>query len=254
MDITSLLLIAAAVLLVIVGFKFLKGIFKVLMSVISILFIVLAILGFVAYHDVKTVNQLMEENKTFLYAEDGAYLAGMTLSSAGPVTVKQGLPTSVHALSGEALSSYALPEDKERLVIVVSKQFFANLSQINISGVLLSPAEFESYMHAPDPLLRFASEQAAAEGIPVDQRAQAAQVAAEQLGVSADEFRAMLFLAAFQQAVKDQPSTFIVQKIKTGALEVYPELLTVKVIRFLPEQFFAKTLGKAVAVTSVEAQ
>lgn len=245
MEFLSLFLIAGVIVLVLLALRFLKGAFRIVTSIVGILVVLIGILSFVAYKDVQTLNGLMDGEKTFVYEEDGTYLAGVTIGSGTRVVVDQGVPGGLDAFSAEELSSYEPPTGKDELQVIVTAAVFENLT-LNFSNQTISKEEFDTYMHSPDPVLLFATKQAEEEGVPQEQVDAVAQATAKEADVSPEEFRAVLFVAALQSEMRNESASFLIDNVQQEDIEIYPELTTVKLLQFIPGDLAQQAIDKAV--------
>jgi hypothetical protein len=252
MDIVTLLLIAVAIVVVVLALRLLKGAFKIFTSVIAIIFVLVALLAIIAYKDARTINGLMGEDKFFLYEENETYLTGAVVDAKAAIKSYDGLPSGVVALSEDFLSSYEPPEGKESLHIVFKEGFFANESVIDIQGYQLTKEEFSALMRSDDPLWLFASWQAAREDVPEEYVDEAIEDAVSRVGMAPDDFRAALFLASLQQFMKGEEKTFLLHKLKADEISIYPELVTIRLVKVMPSRFFEDVLSRAIVITPAE--
>lgn len=257
MDVPLILAIAVGLVAVILFFKVLKGVFRVVFSILGFVFLLLGLLSIIAYIDAQRLQDLASDgDKVLLFADvESVVLSGVRLSGDGiSIDSASGLPVGLEVLGGDSLSSYGVlaqgdslnssDAGEELVLLVFEGAFNDSFGELVVSGISLSEREFVGVMTASDPVVFFAELVAQEQGLSVSGQDAVAYLEGQGVVVDAAALRSGLFVLAFSESVKVGRASFVFDGLKSGDIVISPELLSVKLLRFFPDGLFSSVVDR----------
>ncbi len=220
MEITAILLIAGIIILAVLGFKIIKTAMKTLIYVLGIMVIGLIIFGFIAYSDVKTLNENMEQQKVIVYDNGNSLVAGVSLQGKNLLSKEQDLIRGTKTLSDSELRTIEeeISQGKRKALTIKINEGALGDEGIKSSKFNMTKDEFEDSIRTEQ-----------------DER-----------------IKSLLFLSALSTTIKEEGSSSLITGIKEGNIEIYPDLISIKLIKDLPGWLHTRLIKESVQLLPTE--
>lgn len=263
MNLPLVLFIAAAIIVVVLSFKMLSGILRVVFNILGFAFFILAIISVILYLDGRKAGELFKEGEKVLLYETGDELVAGVRVAKEELLVKSedGLPENVKALGEEGRAPYEpllagkkLPNDKELVVVFRDESFEDSYVPLEALDGTIGRELFDALMNSDEPKVLLAREMAAEQGLAVqDSEAFARDVEEATGGMTDDEFKAALFLAELSLVLREEEKAqFLVTQLKSKNLLLSPQFLTVRLIDRIPSKAFEQGLSLSLTLFEKE--
>ncbi len=221
MNIILILGVAAAIIVGVLVLRLLKSVLKAFFAFLSIIALLALIFGLVAYSDVKQLSQLNEGEKWIVFANDGKALAGVSIPEG--LSLRSLDPLSTRLLSSEELSFLFSSDNSssvnDTLVVVFSEE--ALPETINLSFSSLSRSDYVAAFS--DPSSVFSSEVTN--------------------GKVDDVLATKLLVLSGFASITSQGSEFLLGSLRNGSLSIYPPLLSIKLLGYVPDSVLSSFSG-----------
>ena len=259
MNLSLVVLIALGIIVLVFSFKLLKGIFRTLLNLVGIVFFILALVSLILYLDGRKANELMQEGeKIILYETDGEFVSGVRIEK-GELTIMSegGLPSSVTTLNQEERETY-LPmlekqkyKEKEFVVIVRDVAFNESFVPFEIMELEVEQNFFNGIMTSDTPKRDFAVALMNEQGISVgEEELFDEEFERSTAQFSDEEFKNGLFLSELSLVMQDGSGKFLLSQVKKGGVIVSPTFLTTKIIGWLPDKIFERSLNRSLSMSN----
>ncbi|MBD3209585.1 hypothetical protein GF367_04190 [Candidatus Woesearchaeota archaeon] len=243
-------------------FKFMKGALRIIISLLSVLFVIVAALAVIIYIDARAANDLMRNGtKTMLYLADDDVLAGATITSGGLIIEgESALPENIIALDADTRTGYEAiitgeqaPEDE--LIIVITEPVLADQATLTLNDDITIPKTvFDDVMRSDEPRQAIIDEALRERGVPAAGAETAAAEVDDQLGeFTDDELKAALFLMAFGRVMEGKEPTYMVERLQREEILLRPRFLTIKLLKHIPDKLLEQALNKTMIIPQREA-
>ncbi|MGV8168846.1 MAG: hypothetical protein ACP5N3_02215 [Candidatus Nanoarchaeia archaeon] len=224
-------------------FRLLKSAIKALLFILFLVLFVAGILGFLVYLDVGKVRGSFENGQTALLIHEGDIVAGFTYSD-NPNEVLQA--DKLELLSKTKLDDIdsALKKGsysgEDSFTILIQSDYFAgkDVELMDNYKVTLDNNSIDEVFSCEE-LNDCIS--ALVDAAPALKKQIASSFEDEQ------ELKNKLFFAVFTQETKASKGSFLVSGIKENQIMVYPQLTTIKLLKFVPDKFINNALSKVSA-------
>jgi hypothetical protein len=227
MGLVTLIIIAVLILAgIIVVVKLLKGLFKLLFVLAIIALVVGA--GYYIFNDAKNLGAgLQSGSKLFLLDLDGNIVGGATITTGSPVLVD-----SLAQLNDQYhQKNYAGMLGNNFKMLIFNWSLFDDLEFFNAGASNFTKEQMLAFFRADKPKQLFVGmltndtgmQQLMLQGIDKD-------------FPKDDSLKSMLFLVAFSTANQ----TKVFTSLQTGQTKVYPETISIKLIKLMPASLIEK--------------
>lgn len=215
------------ILLVIIIIILTKKILQVIGFTLIIILLASFVTGFFLYRDIQDFKEnFVIEEKLFLLGEEENYIAGFTMGS-NEIGV---------FLNNEMINNYESLTNKEILdenykLLLFSEDSFENLKRVYINDQEFKKIEFFEVIESDNSL--------------VD--------ASRLMDLDKEEFKFMfdvdddsatrsLFFGIMVSEAIQQDSSFVIKNIKSKTINIYPETILFRLIKFIPDSIFNNVL------------
>lgn len=240
----ALTVILVAVVLALAFFvflKLLKTVFKAVFAVMLLLLFVIAVFGIVLYIDYVKLKGTFEEDQLILLSHDEKIVAGFIFSNDRDTEVLESdrlnlLSREEIIQMNEDLADEDYKKDYEHgLTVVLESSYFIGKSVELVKGksIIIN----ESIAEGVFSCTKLSNCTAVLVNAAPDIKKQI-----ENSFEDEQDVKNKLFFNLFVQETKETKGTFLVTAIKDGTVTVYPEILTLKLIKMLPEKTINKIL------------
>lgn len=234
MTIQIILIILVLLLVFFLAFKLLKGIIKALFSVGIILVLLLLVVGFVIYSDVSSLNKGLKEDKVFIILHESQFVTAFS--------VKEDLSLSrvvfgdlYESLSVEVIDSLLDKynndsfSEEDGLVLLLNDGLFFNKSSSVLGDVVFSDELLVSLAN-----VQFLEEAELIFG--------GFDFFIESSFVDLYDLKNKVYFELFKSEMKRSRGKFLVDGLKSKDISVRPELLSSKLLSFVPNKLLGRFL------------
>lgn len=235
MAIQLILIILVLLLVFFLAFKLFKGLIKALFSVGIILVLLLLVVGFVIYSDISSLNKGLKEDKVFIILHDAQFVTAFS--------VKEDLSLS-RVVFGEVYESLSVDvvdsllekynddsfSEEDGLVLLLNNDLFFNKSSSVLDDVVFS-----------EELLINLVESNSLEEVEVffgD-----FDFFTQSQFLSVYDLRNKVYFELLKSEMKSSKGKFLVEGLKSKDVVVRPELLSSKLLNFVPDKLLGRFLN-----------
>ncbi len=236
MDFLAIFSIIVILLVIILVTKLVKGFFKALFLVSMILTLIFGVFGYFVYTDAMEFKQGWESSpKVFLLHDNSYLISGFKADPAKEETIE--------SLNHETITTYKEFFSKNEYDKILDENYklflidysaFKEVPNIELLNTKLSLAQTKDLLESATPTKDFAL-------ITTGQ-----DLAMEIDSKQDDLFKSSLFAVLFATSVNKEGPLFIIQKVKSKEIQVYPETALFKSLRLIPfsviKQAFAQVI------------
>lgn len=223
------LIAVAVILIVVLGiiYLFVKGIFKIISYIWGALFLVLVVLSLFLFVDISDFqDNFSSSTNLILLTSDNEVVTGFILDGQEPIL----LNNMSHYADLYNRSRYAALLGEHYKVLFVEAQVFSDVEKVQISKYLFDGEFVLETIRSENPMEMYAAKIAELENADEDEVLE--QIDA--LYTDAGQFRSLLFASVFSASQQSQDPLIMVQHIQSGDIEIYPETITFRVMRYIP--------------------
>ncbi len=235
-SITIILVLIIAVVAFFIFFKILRGFLKALGVVVLLLLFVSMVLGFFVYLDAGKIKGSIGKEQTILLSHKGNIVAGFKYGQSQDKVLDTGglglfsrdqISVADAALQADNLSNL----NKEGLIVIIDSSYFYNKS-LKITDALNITLD-ESAVNA----LFGCSELKSCTDVLVAAAGSKDESFAIKLENSFNDdldVKNKVFYNLFAEETTKTKGTFLLTGVRTNKIQIYPELMTLKIIKFVP--------------------
>jgi hypothetical protein len=239
---TIIIAVVIAIIAFFVFFKLMKGFLKALGMVFLLLLFVMVVLGIIVYVDVARLKGSMEKEQVILLRHNGSIVAGfmygqdqqkvLQTGSLGLFTAEQVSAADAAVKSGDP---GGINPGGITLVMESSRYYNKSLMLVKDNYALLDEAAVKTIFGCAE--LAECTDALAEKADPRIRKTIAASFEDVQ------DMKNKVFFNLFAEETLDTRGTFIIPAIRHGEAQVYPSLLTLRLLKAIPESIFSRLPG-----------
>jgi energy-coupling factor transporter transmembrane protein EcfT len=244
MDPTSIVLIVIGAAIVYFAARFLGHGIKIAVKLLVLAILIIALLSFLVYKDVEDLkNGFKDNNNTFLLYENDTIYTGVVLKPLSSLTLTL---DSFSFFTREEMDKLGeeFQEQKYDDMMGSSHKIFFFTPEIlqkpftlSMGELKLNETEMLAIIKSDEPFDLLARKMMIASKVQLEQESGYSEIVIatiKELYGDEEKLKGTLFAALIGNYFQEQKPGDLIKNIKSGALKIYPEGISFKIIRFMP--------------------